>query len=681
MKYDSLRKGSYKTFRVNKLDGGVNYSLPPLNINDNQLSDCKNVWFNGGTLQTRPGLSCEISKAIESSVSDGIGMNQYKLHNTGVCIEGEYMRIATSEFCYDDYVYYCNVFLVGENGNYTPIGKLSFFRTTSEIFYMPINILFYTGKAQTGGGIFAMVTVQNQYYEDERYYNIFEISSDFTEWNKLYNFYIPTLYINGRGNKYALAKANNEVNLPAPKILESPNMLNGRFHSYFTSDGYSSSFRLPFSNLSSESIVCRIYYTLVDYVEWQVGANNITNKQKFFGSEVTMEVDREKGTVYFTSDGKDYSIPIMDMYNENNIKITATKEIEHGREKIIHSTCACKYKSRIIVSGGKNGNEVYVADYESPLYFPQNSSVEIGSDDSEVVDLSIKDDKIVVLKQDGIYSLSLKMGDKINEISLLADNDKCFTSNDNFTCNIITNQIGCYNKDFTAILNDNIIFLGQDRRVYAISSLDAQNVICISDELGEEFEYFKYADFAFGGNNRYIIFRNNKAFVAEITPSKKIIWYYWEFSQKFKIRGGFLFKNTFWFLCSSKDTEISYMAVLNADEDEFIEYNSVGDISKSKLPIESNITTKHFNFSCLSKCKNIESIYLSLASKQHICISVNGTEIADVNLRVANREYRKHDYKSVKLTPYLNNNSVYITLSSKSGMSIGDLEIIYRKTG
>ena len=45
-------------------------------------------------------------------------------------------------------------------------------------------------------------------------------------------------------------------------------------------------------------------------------------------------------------------------------------------------------------------------------------------------------------------------------------------------------------------------------------------------------------------------------------------------------------------------------------------------------------------------------------------------------------ELNGREYKSVKLSPYVNGaDSVYITLDSKSGMSVADLEIIYREIG
>lgn len=681
MKYDSLKRKSVKTFKVSEFDGGLNSTFAPTSIDDNQLSDCKNVWFNGGRLQTRPGLKCDSSTAIQTPILGSYGLNEYKIHNVKIEHSGEYNRIVTSEVLTDDYAYYINVFLVSESGYFKPIGNMSFFRTTSEIFYTPINVLFYTGKPQNGGGVFAMVTVQNSYYTDDRYYNLFEISKDLKEWNRVYDFYIPTLYINGRGNKYQIAKAENNVTIATPKILESPNMLNGRFHSYFTSDGYSNSFRLPFTDLSSDSIVCRVYYTLRDYIEWQISGTSIVNTQKFFGKDVTMEVDREKGTVYFTSDGGDYAIPAMNMYHENNIKITATKEIENGISKVLYSTCALAYQSRIIVSGGESGNGIFVANYDTPLYFPQNSSINVGSGDGAVVDLVQQNGKIIALKKDGIYTLTLKKGDRINDISLLADNDKYFAECDSFACEEITKQIGCRGRNCTAVSNDNIIFLGTDSQIYALSSA-SKKIISLSQNLGEEFIDFKYANFGFAGNNHYMIFRNNKAFVGEVISPENIKWYYWEFPESFKISGGFWAQNKFSFLCTNKNTVISYIATLAGDSDDSIEYNDDGIITKYSDSIQSYITTKHFDFSSFSSKKNIESIFLSIASKGNVGISVNGKEIADINFRLTNEEYDKCEYKSVKLMPHLSNtNTVYITLSSKNGMSVGELEIIYKKIG
>lgn len=674
MKYDSLKKGSQKTLKIKRLSGGLELSSSADNINDNQLSGCKNVWYRNGSLQTRPGLSCDEKKVMETLI-DGAAENEYKLHNAGLYLDGEYKRIATAEAVVDDYVYNCNVFLVGESGDYRSIGSLMFFRVTSEIFYKPINILFYNGKPQNGGGIFAMATTQRDDDITDRHYVFYEISEDLTEWNRVVSFYVPTLYINGRGNKYEIAKDNNQISVASPQILESPNMLDGRFHSYFTSDGYSNSFRLPFANLASESVICRIYYNLVSYVEWRINGNVISDTQTFFNQNITMEVDREKGTVYFTNNSGDYAIPAMSMYNENNIKITATKEIEKSVAKIIHSTCALKHQSRIMISGGESGNEIFVADYNNPLYFPQNSSVKVGDANSEVKSLSMQDGKIVALKQDGVYTVNFKAGKRINDISLLADNDKIFYDNDNFECREVSKSVGCKSKEFTATVNNSTIFLGTDRQIYALTSLNGDGLKCISRQLGET-EDLKYADFAFGGSNKYIIFKDNKALVAVADNLSEICWYFWEFPQSFKIFGGFWCDDTPMLLCSCNNTEYSFIARLDDAKDNYLEYDTMGNVVKKQSLIESAVVTKHFGIS--ANKRKFESIYIALASKGNITISVNGKQIADINLRLSDKEYQKNQYKSVKLLPYLSDkSSLYITLESKNGISVGDVEINY----
>ena len=56
MKYPAIGASSSYRFSIPKLNGGVNAHDAVSQIEDNQLSDCKNMWFHDGVLQTRPGL-------------------------------------------------------------------------------------------------------------------------------------------------------------------------------------------------------------------------------------------------------------------------------------------------------------------------------------------------------------------------------------------------------------------------------------------------------------------------------------------------------------------------------------------------------------------------------------------------------------------------------------------------
>lgn len=682
MKYGSLKKQAVKSFRVNNFDGGLNLSDAPTNIDDNQLSGCKNMWFKDGKLQTRPGFKGDLKNCYDTTILGHDGQLVYNITDTTFFIDKIPYKIAVGDVLTDDYAHYTYVYLVNKDKGIRSIGKMSFLRLSSDIFYTPVNILFYVGKKQKGGGIFALVTLQNLRNFDDRYYYIYEVNSDFSDWERVYDYYIPTLYINGRGNKYSLAKSENNISVPAPKTVESPNMLNGRFHAYFTSDGCSNSFRLPFTNLSSESVVCRIYYTLVDFVEWTVPSDKIANTQTFMGKKITLEVDREKGTAYFKQEDGDYAVPVMPMYHENNIKITATKEIENGFSRIVHSTCSVVKDSKIIISGGQNGNEVYVADYESPLYFPLGAGVNVGSGNSEINALCLQGSKIVAFKTKEIYALTLKKGDKISEISLLADNDTLFNECDRFETQEITKQMGCVYKSTVALCGDSTIWLGEDNNIYALTSLDGKKIVNLSQKVKDIIPMYNDETFAVSDGNYYFFIKRNEIIVIEKPTGQNPKIYYWQMPPKFRISSGYYCNGEFGFLCVGDTSNIVYLATLSDDTDSFMCYNDDGEIIDKPFKIESLVNTKHYGLSGFSRAKNIDYIYLMLSSKGKTKISVNDNEIANINLRISDEGYRKGEYRSVKFIPHLYNaDEVFITIESCDGLKVGEMEIFYRKIG
>ena len=64
MKFNFLRRTSVQTFRIRKLNGGINLSDEPYRVGDNQLTGGVNVWFENGTLKTRPGIAAKDTAII-----------------------------------------------------------------------------------------------------------------------------------------------------------------------------------------------------------------------------------------------------------------------------------------------------------------------------------------------------------------------------------------------------------------------------------------------------------------------------------------------------------------------------------------------------------------------------------------------------------------------------------------
>lgn len=680
MKYSSLKRQPVNTLKVKAFDGGVDLQNPERSIENNQLSSCKNMWFKDSRLQTRPGFLGDVKKAVKTQIYGYTGKLDYNITDTEVYYNDSYHRIAISNVLTDDYAHYTYVYLVDLEGNINPIGNMSFLRITSDTFYTPINILFYNGKSETGGGIFAFVTLQNGGDTTQRYYYIYEIDATFSEWNRVFDFYVPTIYINGRGNLYDTARHESSFSAPNPKTLESPNILNGRFNAYYTSDGYSNSFRLPFSNLANESVLCRIYYTLQKYVDWRIEAGETKNTQTFFDKSICVEIDRTKGTLYFTTDGEDYPVPVMTKYHENNIKITATKEIPKGFSRVVHSTCSVRNNSKLLISGGESGNTVFVTSYENPLYFPQNSCATVGDVDAEITALSVQQGKIIAFKEYEIYALGFKSGANINEISLLSDNDTIFKKADSIEVSQICERIGCENKHSLVLCGRVNYWLGKDNNIYSLKSVASQEIENVSEKIKSGMPQVNAKNtFAVGNEDFYILINGANAVAVDI---KRKGLYLWEIPEVLSLQSGFYHNAKFRFICVSPDSTIAYIATLNGEADSYMFYDEKGNISALQSPIKNSMTTKHFALTNMGEFKNIDSIFLSLSAVGKTAITLNGSHTTNINFSLSDEKYNRCEHKAVRLIPHLYGvDSVYLTVSSDDLMSIGEAEISYRITG
>ena len=681
MKYSSLKRQGQESFNVKSLDGGVNNISSGEDIADNQIADCLNMWYSESSLKTRPGFTANIGKVYEPQVFGYSGDLEYKITDSEIYLDDAAFRVATADILTDDYAHYTYVYLIDCENNIIPIGNMAFLRLSSDTFFTPQNILFFSGKSQNGG-IFALVTLRNEYDYSQKNYLIYEVNADYTEWERVYDYYIPTIFINGRGNQYNLAKAESGITLPDVKMLESQNLLNGRFNVYFTSDGYSSSFKLPFSNLSSEKVVCRIYYTFVDYTEWEIPADANTDAKAFFGKEVRAVIDREKGALYFVAEDGEFPIPVMSLYNENNIKITASKEIQNGFSKIVDSTCFAKCNTKLLLSGGMDGNVLYIADSENPLYFPQSAALSVGDSNSNIVALATNKDKILAFKDNETYLVSVTEGKRINEISLLIDNDQVFNGGDRLEAKLLSKMVGCINKKTIATCGDYSLWLAADNTVYFYDSSSNKGVVKACEyPKAMIFEDFSESLFAAGNDRYYMLLCDGKIAVYDLLDVKSPRLYLWQAPEDLRIESGFYRDGEFRFLSTTNDRRAVFITTLIGECDTVLYYED--DILGEKtVPIESSVVTKCYNLGDWGKRKNIDNIQLLMTARGKVKIKINGKEAAMVNFDFSNEIYGKHNYQTVKILPHLYGlSNVCLELTADDRLSIGGIEFFYRVIG
>ena len=677
MKYNNLSPKGIKCFKLPTLNGGVSSNA----CNDNCISAGENLWFCNGRLQTRPGLLVNGKNTITVPKKSMYDEFDYRLHDVKVnYLDSEY-RIGTIGVCHDNFQYTLYIYFIASATNILSVGSLDFLRLSSDSFKVPDNITFYTGAPQNGGGVFALITLKNTENYNEKSYNVYEINSEFTEWERVYDFYAPTLLINGRGNNYELAFSESGIVYKNPQALESQNLLNGRFNVYFNSDGRSNMFRLPVANLALESVVCRINYTESFFVEWNVKGTSIVDTQSFMGSDIMIEVDREKGTLSFTRNGEPYAIPIMPYYNENCIKVTATKDIGKGFAQVVDSTCSLTADGRIYLSGGTNGNVLMCAKSENPLYFPLKSTTDIGGIEP-ITALSVQDKKIIAFKDNESYFVTLRKGKRINEIGLLAGDDRLFKGEDTLNPELISKSIGCKYKNTLCKIKDKTVWLGADCEVYILNNTGFDCITALSDNLKTNYDFEFMDAVAVSDGKYYVLFAGKKAFAIDIENLNSPKCYSWQFGGAFKFNSGFYKNGKLMFWCDADGSGISYIATLAGENDIEMYYNEDDEIQIDKIKVSSYLLTGKYAVSGQNHKNTFESIHLAISGRGLVEIKINDRYTAKVNLRLSAEDYDKGEYKSVVLRPHLYDTEiVQIYISSDSNFAVGDIELYYRKTG
>ena len=678
MKYPSIKKEGQQVLHIDPIKKGVNFSTVPY-FSEGDLSDCKNVIFSSGSLKTRPGISANEENIIRGESSDQGFISNYTLSDTVVVINGTEYRIATERTELYSEQYAVMVFFISSSGEVINAGQILFQRLSSEVFYIPKNITFFQGSPQTGGGIFAFVTCHNTENGNDLTFEIFEVNSTFDGWNGVYDYYIPTVYINGRGNKYEAMEAQHFAFTGTPAVLEAPNLLTGRFYAYYSSDGYSSDFTLPFSNLSDTNILCRIHTSLNEYTEWVVYEKSNTCTTKFFGVDVTMNVDRGKGLVYFTSPTGDYPIPLMSRYMANNIRLSATKRSAISFKDVVSSTCSLVADSRIFLSGGTKSNGIYVARYENPLYFPQSDAIEVGESRQSVTALLFYNQKLLAFKKSEIFILTLKKGEAINTKSLLADNDAVFYKTDSISLKKLSYGIGCDNRNAITLLKDKAVWFSTDGNVYAMNT--SMKIAPISRKVhtvlnGLDSRIIKTAA-AVNDGRHCMFFFENIALVCKISANideADTAWYVWEFPSRFKVLGG-IDKPTPLLYCVNKYSTC-YLAKLKGNKDCLVTYKNTGSYTEENN-IFSSISTACYSPEGKNIKKRLNKIYMQLGAKGEAVIKINGKRVDLGGLKLTNDS---EDFRKVTIFPEISSfSSVYITVSASKHLNLGDIDVFYNK--
>ena len=648
MKYSALKTVKSNRYEVPSLNGGIDTSKYCELIDDNCFSQCKNIWNKNGVLTNRLGLLPNEQGVISiEEVEYNHFVHGFEVTDTLLYVDGEPKKIG---YCVegdgDSYERF-RPYFVNSDGSLTEMGYIGFNRVSYQTFNRFEKVFFVVADATAGSGIYAFLTRCNrENFQCEYVYDIYEASNDYSSWQKMNesNFYIPTVYMNGRGNSFRIDTEDPTTYTEEPKELEAFNMLTGKFKAYYTTDGWSSVFDLPFNSLDSSNIRCRIYSTAQSYTDFIVDAYSDTATATVLSYSVTLKVDRSLGRFSFFYNNNPFAVPRMLSYGGNNMEISASRTVDNGIPKTIGAKGSILFGNNIYFYGNKiRGNEVYTATISRPLYVSAKCKVALGEPTSSITAMAVVCNKLVAFKNSEIYRITLSRGSTYQVSGLLTDISRTMLNGDTLSSEAVHLQVGCDCPNTLKVCANRIVWTRSDGSVYTLATTTygkENNIYKISSALsglteGIDEDDFKNA-YACDLDGYYLLYVGNKVFVADYRikdfgfPAKysgqkdngsNISWYIWEFPQALQTSSIISLNKTALLSCYDSLSDVWYISALKGDKDYLLHYVEE-ETQLECIDIESSFKTGYYDFGRPYTHKTVKNVYITecSGSKAEICL-------------------------------------------------------------
>lgn len=661
-------------------------------LSENQLKDAENMWFKEGMLRSRPGISPPYAADISVSPALKVKSN-LKFTDINISISGDRCVLAHTLLSNYENREELRSYFIRKDGSKIETQTIVFSRTSEEEFYKFYNVFFLSGKATKYSGIYAFLTskCENAGYR----YEVYELSLEFLTWNKLEDtdFYIPVVYMYGRGNNYDQAVESGIYVEDKPEYPEGFNMLGGYFKAYFSSDEFSHQFFMPFKDLStSHPVKCRVYFNPYYYIDWEIppGENHV--EVETFAGKITMCCNHLSGLIYFMdADTMAYRVPRMQNSPKNNMVITACRK-KTAKERVMLHKVAKSYNSRVFLcSNEEYPNEVCSAPTNKPLYFSEDMKTAVGKYVSRVTTLGVQQNKLIAFKEDEIYKINVT-NKSAYPMGAMYDQTYDFTENERLTTTPIHLEIGCVAPDSMALCGNKLVWMGEGGKIYTLVTTTygkTNNVYESSAPINKilsRIDPYKMKEaVAAEYDGYYVISIDNSVFLMDYkiknfgisstftglkdTPDS-ISWYRWSFPQSMEITDLLRFDNSLLINCKTSDGGVYYVATLGGNRDRVC--SDTRD-NFAEYPIEAFLVTASAPQGSEENLKIIDEVYIESRN-----VSPLKVEIAD---KTAPSVYRIPPSQSVTvnhIAPGIRGvKTTDFKISSKEEFAIGKIIVSY----
>lgn len=681
----SLNRNPSYTIRIPELSGGVNWRDSVTQINDNQLTDAKNVWYKDGVLRTRPKFSAPASKEAYTEMGDK--SNLVKVFsfpfNTTVMDGVQY----TLEFVFDDHtnewiLRYVNPdrkpIIVG-SGNIAEDNGILYLSTAFAIKRNNIVYLYLHGwsDGKRVKSALGFMRSENGTYEPIGV-----------------TFYAPLVLTNCfpvYGDDSALAPMTSK----GATQVEGFNLLSNRYRmECSTFDASENGYTVDVNGKNEpQDIYSYMEYGLPFTVPGCAGKVEVTYID-YNGIERTHSLTLENGNTFITetnagtdgyymsvylsgstyrfafsltkpekADTIEFATVYKNHYVNNNMTITAPcLNSAENEEKVFCMSKAVWYGNnatginggnRVFLGGNDKENEkslVIWSDFDNPLYFPENNYAYVGDKDQAVTGFGKQGSNLIIFKENEIYSTQYTEGSVTAEELYNQSVIDITTRTAYFPMTLIHPTIGCDCPNSIQLCRNRLVFAHStghiytlvaqnqysEKNVYEVSEMVSKKLPkgdALKDSMSSDWEghYLLFVPIP-NGTDIYVMDYNSYGYsnIASYTKSNEantlVPWYYWTVSylmikDVLTVEGKLFLAGLTWGDNGSLWLGTYSMKENSADELGII--NKEGEIYIVRPLVESMLQTKSFDFSNSSVYKTIQQADISFINNNGLPIAVD----------------------------------------------------------
>ena len=572
MKYPAMGSNPRNAVSISALSGGVNFADALNLVDDNQMTDCKNVWYKDGVLKTRPGIK-NLDRFNENETADGEDGGDVEIYSTDIVnfVDGKKHTFVIKKFKQSSlnlesgemeiHRIDAKVIMLSENGKEKELSVNCNDVWDYEVLYsdMPTK--------PNGEGLYLALSRRirtrdydtNKILAERKIVELYELVDNSFEILEDTEYYSPAVLINGKGESYSTLPAAEQVKYASSSLFEGYSEFYNVWHDfYFTTDGVSTAFVLPsdfgFCKMKIEYTNHRTSQTHKSEVFDTGNPHHPADVEQEFENYVIKKAQSSKVINIIPKEGKPV-LPSSLGFLANNLKISVKRympqqEYENGigsfdvfyssdlsfdNSNLYGATISTSFGgsaegihggTRIFLSGIKdkiNQNMIGWSDLNNPTYFSENNNAHVGEGTQSITALKKQDDMLVIFKENELFYTTYVKGETYTADDVIAGKVVDVTTlSAVFPITQIHSEIGCDLPGSIQLCGNRLVWACKDGHIYSLKSANqysTTNVAALSALIDQKISAVPSEDFnaVFSGihNGHYLLMLGKHVFVLD----------------------------------------------------------------------------------------------------------------------------------------------------------------------